>query len=102
METITNLVADGERVRLHDGTHIATVWEIYPSEERLPGESWLEMRDRTQVARDAAKKNARVLASQFAASKDLLQALEIVLEREQITSATRALIEHTLRRAKGG
>lgn len=37
-----------------------------------------------------------------AAKSDLIQALEIVLEREQITSATRALIEQTLRRAKGG
>ncbi|MFM0638047.1 hypothetical protein PQQ63_15200 [Paraburkholderia metrosideri] len=71
----TPLVADAERVRLEDGTLIATVWEQYPSDDRLASESWMQMRERTEPLRELAKKEAIDSARRFAAAPELLEAL---------------------------
>lgn len=78
-EKILSLVADKEHVRLLDGTLIATVWEEYPSKDRLPGESWLQMMDRTAMAREASKQKAIARAREMAAAPDLLEALQYAL-----------------------
>jgi hypothetical protein len=44
-----------------DGMHLASVWMRFVSDQRADGESWLEMRERTQPMRDAA--NAEVHAN---------------------------------------
>jgi hypothetical protein len=78
----TPLVADAERVRLQDGTLIATVWEQYPSKDRQPGESWLEMMDRTKGARELSEQQAIERARVFAAAPELLEALQRLLKGE--------------------
>jgi hypothetical protein len=90
--------------------HTPGPWEVKTHPSRFSPETIIEdgvcgpdgeqirVHGMTLTSSEEAKANSRLIAS----APDLLQALEIVLEREQITSATRALIEHTLRRAKGG
>lgn len=75
-EKTSALVADKEHVRLLDGTLIATVWEEYPSKDRLPGESWLQMMDRTALAREASKQKTIARARLLSAAPDLLEALK--------------------------
>ncbi|MGG5541926.1 hypothetical protein P4G95_08995 [Burkholderia vietnamiensis] len=74
----TPLVADGERIRLEDGTHIATVWVKYPADDRLDGESWIDMRQRTAQARQLAEITAKNRAKEFAAASDAILALEML------------------------
>ncbi|MBR8083101.1 hypothetical protein KDX23_10125 [Burkholderia vietnamiensis] len=74
----TPLVADGERIRLEDGTHIATVWVQYQEKARLDGESWLEMRNRTAADRELAAITAKNRAKEFAAASDMLMVLEML------------------------
>jgi hypothetical protein len=75
----TPLVADGERIRLEDGTLIATVWVEYPSDDRLAGESWLDMRNRTAADHQLAEITAKNRAKEFAASSDMLMVLEMLV-----------------------
>ncbi|MBH9660985.1 hypothetical protein [Burkholderia multivorans] len=74
----TPLVADGERIRLEDGTLIATVWVEYPSDDRLAGESWLDMRNRTAADRQLAEITAKNRAKEFAAASDMAMVLEML------------------------
>lgn len=73
------LVADKEHVRFEDGSLLATIWEKYPSKDQLPGESWLEMMDRTAADRATSKQDAIDRARLFAAAPDLLEALKDAL-----------------------
>ncbi|QTP32786.1 hypothetical protein B7759_01364 [Burkholderia glumae] len=79
-ESKKQLIAEKERVFDESGAHIATVWEKYPNEERLPGESWLEMRERTQSLRDVAAQEAISRARQFSAAPELVEAAKIGLQ----------------------
>lgn len=47
-----------------DGAFICSVngTPFYPSEDRLPGECWLDMRERTKPDRDAADEKAKEIA----------------------------------------
>ncbi|WP_186013787.1 hypothetical protein [Burkholderia gladioli] len=74
------LIAEKERVFDESGAHIATVWEKCPNEERLPGESWLEMRKRTQSLRDVAAQEAISRARQFSAAPELVEALQSIAQ----------------------
>ncbi|MCA8239878.1 hypothetical protein [Burkholderia sp. AU32262] len=71
----TPLVADNERVRLEDGTLIATVWARYPEKTRLAGESWMDMMERLQPAKREAEALAVQRAQEFAAANDALMVL---------------------------
>jgi hypothetical protein len=82
--TRTPLIADAERVRLEDGALVATVWEIYPSKERMIGESWMEMMSRTEAARNEAHRDAIERASLFAAAPELYEALKEIIDTEWI------------------
>lgn len=79
-EKLQSLVADKEHVRFPDGKLLVTVWEQYPSKDQLPGESWLEMMDRTASARETAKQDAIERAHLFSAAPDLLEALKEAFE----------------------
>ncbi|WP_186157925.1 hypothetical protein [Burkholderia gladioli] len=72
-ESKQQLIAEKERVFDESGALIATVWEKYPNEERLPGESWLEMRERTKSLRDAAAQEAISRARKFSAAPELVE-----------------------------
>lgn len=85
----TPLVADQEHVRFHDGSLLATVWEKYPSKERLPGESWMAMMDRTAADRAASKQDAIDRARLFAAAPDLLEALQAITDQLERVGDTR-------------
>ncbi|AGZ31937.1 hypothetical protein [Burkholderia pseudomallei] len=74
----TPFIADGKRIRLENGTHIATVWVEYPDEDRLDGESWIDMRQRTALDRELAEITATNRAKEFAAVSDMLMALELL------------------------
>lgn len=74
----TPLIADGERVRLEDGTLIATVWRQYPDKTRLAGESWMDMMERLQPAKREAEALAIRRAMEFAAASDAILALELL------------------------
>jgi hypothetical protein len=86
------LIADAERIRSEDGAHIATVWTQYPSDQRLPGESWLGMRERTEEARILASKQTLERARQFAASPELLEVLDAINESVESLHATVGMI----------
>lgn len=80
--------ADGHRVTYAHG-HIASFWgprEI--SDERLDGESWLDMRNRTQPERAKLDREVKANARLAAAAPDLLLALSGLLatSRQAITS----------------
>ncbi|ONC97008.1 hypothetical protein [Burkholderia pseudomallei] len=66
----TPFIADGKRIRLENGTHIATVWVEYPDEDRLDGESWIDMRQRTALDQELAEITATNRAKEFAATLD--------------------------------
>jgi hypothetical protein len=74
----TPLVANNERVRLEDGTLIATVWTQYPERAQLVGESWMQMMERMQPAKRAAEAMAVQRAKEFAAANDALMVLEML------------------------
>jgi hypothetical protein len=57
--------AKEERVWL-DGKLIVTVWEEPVDDERLEGESWLDMRERTKPERKAAKEKTLERAKRIA------------------------------------
>lgn len=100
----TPLVADGERIRLEDGTHIATVWVKYPSEDRLDGESWIDMRQRTARYRELAEITAKNRAKEFAAASDAILVLELLAAEADagvvmIPSALRLTIDAALIKA---
>ncbi|NBJ19733.1 hypothetical protein GT625_13465 [Burkholderia thailandensis] len=100
----TPLVADGERIRLEDGTHIARVWVKYPSEDRLDGESWIDMRQRTARDRELAEITAKNRAKEFAAASDAILALELLAAEADagtvmIPSALRLTIDAALIKA---
>ncbi|HGL6315186.1 TPA: hypothetical protein ACKFZV_005479 [Burkholderia multivorans] len=100
----TPLVADGERIRLEDGTLIATVWVEYPSDDRLAGESWLDMRNRTAADRQLAEITAKNRAKEFAAASDMLMVLEMLAADADagtimLTSGVRLAIDAALIKA---
>ncbi|MCA8247987.1 hypothetical protein LGN12_12495 [Burkholderia multivorans] len=104
----TPLVADGERIRLEDGTHIATVWVKYPSEDRLDGESWIDMRQRTARDRELSEITAKNRAKEFAAASDAILALEMIAAEDDaarhngtplLTSGVRLAIDAALIKA---
>lgn len=71
--------ADDHRVKYEHG-HIASFWsprEI--SDERLDGESWLDMRNRTQPARAKLDREVKANACLSAAAPDLFAALNYML-----------------------
>lgn len=80
----TKFTARNERV--YNGEKmIASIWAEYPSKECLPGESWMQMMDRTEGAREKATQDTFDRARLFAAAPELLEAL-ILLEREMVES----------------
>jgi hypothetical protein len=95
------LYAHAENVRLEDGTLIATVWAKYPSRELRPRESWLEMMDRTADARAEATRISKVRALRFAASNDMLAALQEVLKAPGLQSGLQALCAAAVAKATG-
>ncbi|UQP01362.1 hypothetical protein L0Z36_05360 [Burkholderia multivorans] len=100
----TPLVADGERIRLEDGTLIATVWVEYPSDDRLAGESWLDMRNRTAADRQLAEITAKNRAKEFAAASDMAMVLEMLAADADagtimLTSGVRLAIDAALIKA---
>ena len=105
----TPLVVDGERIRLEDGTHIATVWVKYPSEDRLDGESWIDMRQRTARDRELAEITAKNRAKEFAAASDAILALEMIVAEDDaarertrqplLTSGVRTMLDAALIKA---
>ncbi|MCS6455974.1 hypothetical protein NX868_10410 [Burkholderia thailandensis] len=100
----TPLIADNERVRLEDGTLIATVWVQYPEKTRLAGESWMDMMERLQPAKRAAEALAIRRAKEFAAASDAILALELLAAEADagtvmIPSALRLTIDAALIKA---
>ncbi|MDN8013553.1 hypothetical protein QZN08_03865 [Burkholderia multivorans] len=100
----TPLVADGERIRLEDGTHIATVWTQYPEQTRLDGESWVDMRSRTAADSKLAEITAKNRAREFAAASDMAEILEIIAADADagtimLTSGVRLAIDAALIKA---
>ncbi|VBK79127.1 hypothetical protein [Burkholderia pseudomallei] len=100
----TPLIADGERVRLEDGTLIATVWRQYPDKTRLAGESWMDMMERLQPAKREAEALAIRRAMEFAAASDAILALELLAAEADagvvmIPSALRLTIDAALIKA---
>lgn len=75
-----SVIADGERLRdFVSGDLIATVWPRNVAEVRKSGESWLDMRIRTDPAREAAQVEVLANARLYAAAPDLLAALQALL-----------------------
>ncbi|MBR7998297.1 hypothetical protein [Burkholderia vietnamiensis] len=105
----TPLVADGERIRLEDGTHIATVWVQYPEKTRLDSESWLAMRERTAADCKLAEITAKNRAKEFAAASDAVLALEMIAAEDDaardrtkkplLTSGVRTMLDAALIKA---
>jgi hypothetical protein len=79
--TTLQLTADGDRVMNH-GQLLFSIPAHTINAEILEGESWLDMRDRTQLTLDAAKAEAQQLAQFFAAAPALLEALKDFLEAQ--------------------
>jgi hypothetical protein len=77
------LVSKMERVYTESGAHIATVWAEHPSEDRLPGESWPKMRERTEPDRIRATQQTYDRARLFAAAPDLLAVCIEALENDE-------------------
>lgn len=62
------------------GVSRATIWVAPVDEKRLSGESWLDMRERTQPCRERAEAEARQFALQCAAAPEMYEALELALQ----------------------
>lgn len=68
----TKFTARNERV--YNGEKmIASIWAEYPSKDCLPGESWMQMMDRTEGAREKATQDTFDRARLFAAAPELLE-----------------------------
>lgn len=77
-------VASGSCVKDESGDLVAVAYasrRFVPDEARLPGESWLAMRDRTAPQRQAVDAEGSRLARLFAAAPDLLAALKLLKEQ---------------------
>lgn len=60
-----------------EGGHIATIWQPREvSDSRLDGETWLQMRERTDPDRAALIKETQANARLIAAAPDLVEALK--------------------------
>lgn len=64
-----------------NGINIASTWTRRVDEERLDGESWLDMRTRVQPTLEAVKAEAEANARLIASAPDLLEALEAIVKR---------------------
>ena len=72
--------ADGRRVKYEHG-HIASFWSPREmSDERLDGESWLDMCNRTQSEWTKLDREVKANACLSAAAPDLLHALNLMLK----------------------
>ena len=67
-----------------DGVHLATVWARHVRGLREGGESWIDMRDRTQQQREAAKAewqaNAAFIVRAANSHDQLVEALRAIVD----------------------
>ena len=102
----TKFTARNERV--YNGEKmIASIWAEYPSKDCLPGESWMQMMERTEGAREKATQDTFDRARLFAAAQDLYEAAQAAMQCIGELSPTQArvevaqLLQSALRKATG-
>ena len=95
------LIAKRERIYTESGAHVATVWAEPIADARLEGESWIEMRNRTMEIRNANEQATLRRAELFAASADMLTALETVLAGGHLTTGEQAIVANAISKATG-